>query len=67
MSSHGYEKCYSIEIHPILRIIDKYRYHASVKLIKPEITLKFLASYKETLEKSNYHIKILIPKRHRKK
>ena len=67
MSSHGYEKCYSIEIHPILRIIDKYRYHASVKLIKPEITVKFLTSYKETMEKSNHHIKILFPKRHQKK
>ena len=52
MSSNGYKYTDSSEQGPILKILDKFKDHSSIKLIKAKTTLKFLSSVKLTSKKS---------------
>ena len=63
MPSNGY-KCQDLSTQdPILKILDKYKDHPSIKLIKAKNKSQFLSSVKLTSEKSKNLSKVMAPKK----
>ena len=68
MPSNGYRCPHSSKQNPILKILDKYKDHPSIKLIKAEnITLKFVSSVKLTSKKSKKLSTVLTRKKAHKR
>ena len=63
MPSNGYKCPDSSEQDPIVKILDKYKDHPSIKLIKAKTTLKFLSWVKLTSKKSKKSFQSLDPKK----
>ena len=67
MPSNGYKCPHSSEQDPILKILDKYKDHPSIKLIKAKNSSKVLSSVKLTSKKSKKLSKVLTRKKTHKR